>query len=286
MPSDEFDEVQRTVGGDLRVIAVDTLQEALDALASLGGDRGLARAGGRRPGSIAEPARPPEARGTARTHVGHRRTGAVRGGVRAVPRVARRRGVLRSCAPICWSSGRSPARRRARLPRPRHRRAAQRLAGVRRSHRPGVVALRLGGIVLLAAPRPSWQHDRGGRELLRIGLVALVLAEVALSNDQASTVADVARGLGALSIGAASSGASARVISARIAATGAMILFAVITAVAVALLHGGQRQHRGRGPQPLRRARRERGVGDHRRGHRACCRRPTCSRRSCRRRRR
>jgi PDZ domain-containing secreted protein len=39
VPSAEFDEVQRTVGGDLRVVAVDTLQEALDALASFGGDR-------------------------------------------------------------------------------------------------------------------------------------------------------------------------------------------------------------------------------------------------------
>lgn len=39
VPSDEFEEVQAKVGGDLRVIAVDTLAEALDALASLGGDR-------------------------------------------------------------------------------------------------------------------------------------------------------------------------------------------------------------------------------------------------------
>src|SRR4051794_12916099 len=47
---------------------------------------------------------------------------------------------------------------------------------------PIVVALRLGGIVLLGAASVAWRHDRGGRELLRIGLVALVLAEVALSN--------------------------------------------------------------------------------------------------------
>jgi PDZ domain-containing protein len=38
VPSDEYDIVQAKVGGDLRVIAVDTLAEALDALASLGGD--------------------------------------------------------------------------------------------------------------------------------------------------------------------------------------------------------------------------------------------------------
>jgi PDZ domain-containing protein len=38
VPSDEYAVVNAKVGGDLRVIAVDTLAEALDALASLGGD--------------------------------------------------------------------------------------------------------------------------------------------------------------------------------------------------------------------------------------------------------
>jgi PDZ domain-containing protein len=38
VPSDEFEEVQKAVGDDLQVIAVDTLDEALDALASLGGN--------------------------------------------------------------------------------------------------------------------------------------------------------------------------------------------------------------------------------------------------------
>ncbi len=47
VPSDEFDEVRVTVGDDLQVIAVDTLAEALDALASLGGNAGsLAGAAG------------------------------------------------------------------------------------------------------------------------------------------------------------------------------------------------------------------------------------------------
>ena len=100
---------------------------------------------------------------------------------------------------------------------------------------PVVVALRLGGIALLGGASLAWRPDRAGRELLRIGLVALILAEVALSNDQASTLADVARGIGALGLGTCLVGASARVISARIAATGAMILFAVITVVAVSL---------------------------------------------------
>jgi PDZ domain-containing protein len=38
VPTDELKEVEATVGGDLRVIAVDTLAEALDALGSLGGN--------------------------------------------------------------------------------------------------------------------------------------------------------------------------------------------------------------------------------------------------------
>jgi PAS domain S-box-containing protein len=97
----------------------------------------------------------------------------------------------------------------------------------------GVVALRLAGIALLVLASLGWQSDRGGRELLRIGLVALILAE-ALRGDQ-TTVADVARGIGALSIGACLLGASARVISARIAASAAMVIFASLTAIAVAV---------------------------------------------------
>jgi PDZ domain-containing protein len=38
VPSDEYDEVRDAVGDDLRVVKVDTLDEALDALASLGGN--------------------------------------------------------------------------------------------------------------------------------------------------------------------------------------------------------------------------------------------------------
>jgi PDZ domain-containing secreted protein len=38
VPSDEYAAVQAAIGEDVRVIAVDTLQEALDALDSLGGN--------------------------------------------------------------------------------------------------------------------------------------------------------------------------------------------------------------------------------------------------------
>jgi PAS domain S-box-containing protein len=100
---------------------------------------------------------------------------------------------------------------------------------------PVVVALRFTGIVLLVAASTAWRPDRGGRELLRIGLVFLALAEAVLLHDDSSNLADVARGLGAVAVGACLMGASARVISARIAASGALVLFAVITVVAVAL---------------------------------------------------
>ena len=100
---------------------------------------------------------------------------------------------------------------------------------------PVVVGLRLAGIGLLAGASLSWRPDRGGRELLRIGLVALVVAEIAIAGEPQSTLADAARGIGALGVGACLVGASARVISARIAASGAMILFVVITVMAVAL---------------------------------------------------
>ena len=96
-----------------------------------------------------------------------------------------------------------------------------------------VVALRLVGIGLLVIASLGWQSDRGGRELLRIGLVALILAEALRGNQ--TTVADAARGLGAISIGACFLGASARVISARIASSAAMVIFASLTAIAVAV---------------------------------------------------
>jgi hypothetical protein len=47
VPSDELEEVQEAVGDDVQVIAVDSLDEALEALDGLGGDTGsLLAAGG------------------------------------------------------------------------------------------------------------------------------------------------------------------------------------------------------------------------------------------------
>ncbi|MGH9276044.1 MAG: hypothetical protein ACRDZU_15475, partial [Acidimicrobiales bacterium] len=99
----------------------------------------------------------------------------------------------------------------------------------------GIVALRVGGMVVLALTARWWRTHRACRTLLLVGIVALVLAEVALGGDQTSSAVDAARGLGALAIGASLVVASTRAISARIATSAATILFVVITVLAVAL---------------------------------------------------
>jgi hypothetical protein len=101
---------------------------------------------------------------------------------------------------------------------------------------PALSAMRLAGVLLLAVASRWWSTDRGGQVLLWIGLVALVVAEVALHGPADPTsVVDVARGLGALAIGVSLVVASTRAISARIAASAALILFLVITTLAIAL---------------------------------------------------
>ncbi|MDQ2651338.1 MAG: HAMP domain-containing protein, partial [Actinomycetota bacterium] len=98
-----------------------------------------------------------------------------------------------------------------------------------------LAGLRVGGIALISAASVSWRTDRGGRELVRIGMLALVVAELSSLTDKSGSVVDLARMLGALGIGASLLAVSSRVISARIAATGAMLVLAVITVVAVSL---------------------------------------------------
>ena len=97
-------------------------------------------------------------------------------------------------------------------------------------------ALRLASVLLLALASWWWRQAQGGRVLLWLGLVALVVAEVAVQGaDDAGSLGDVARLIGATSIGVSMVLASTRAISARIAATASVILFLVITALAVAL---------------------------------------------------
>lgn len=98
-----------------------------------------------------------------------------------------------------------------------------------------LIGLRVVGIALVTSASVSWRTDRGGRELVRIGMVALMVAELAALTDKSGSVVDLARIVGALGIGASLLAVSSRVISARIAATGAMLVLAVITVVAVTL---------------------------------------------------
>ena len=101
-----------------------------------------------------------------------------------------------------------------------------------------ITALRAGGVVLLAVASRWWRPANGGRTLLWIGLVALVVAEAAARLGAPTAdglLVDAARGLGALGVGAALVAASTRAISARVAASAATILFLVITVLAVAL---------------------------------------------------
>ena len=99
-----------------------------------------------------------------------------------------------------------------------------------------LLALRLGGVLFLAVASRWWQPAHAGRVLLWIGMLALVVADAAEQlGDDPGSVVYVARGLGAAAIGASLVVASTRAISARIAASAAVILFLVITALAVAL---------------------------------------------------
>jgi PAS domain S-box-containing protein len=99
----------------------------------------------------------------------------------------------------------------------------------------GVVALRAGGILLLALVSRWWRTTRGGRLFLLVGLLALAIAEMAPGLDDGASAIDVARAVGALAVGAALVVGSTRAISARIAASAAAILFVVIAVLAVAL---------------------------------------------------
>ena len=87
--------------------------------------------------------------------------------------------------------------------------------------------------MLLALASRWWRTANGGRTVLWIGLLALVVAEVAVGvGDDQGMVIDATRGIGALAVGVALVVASTRAISARIAASAAAILFLVITVLA------------------------------------------------------
>ena len=59
-----------------------------------------------------------------------------------------------------------------------------------------LVGLRILGIALVSLASTAWRTDRGGRELLRIGMVSLIVAELAALTDKSRSVVDLARMLG------------------------------------------------------------------------------------------
>ena len=237
MPSDEYDAVAAAIGDDVEVIAVDTLQEALDALDSLGGNVASLEPAGTPDRHLSGRATPTD---RARAEHADCPPSTCRCGSRPSSRCSWCRwpgSASRSSAPTCSSS-----------------RPLARLASGIGFAALAAAALLSGSLIVDDPDRPdrrraplqrasccslgaslSWRPDDRGRQLFRIGLVALVIAELALAGDEASTLADVARSSARSAVGACLLGASSRVISARIAASGAMVLFAVITVVAVAL---------------------------------------------------
>jgi len=99
---------------------------------------------------------------------------------------------------------------------------------------PAVVGLRGAGIVLLAVGTLRWGEDRASRRALWISLVLMAVAEAASVTD-AGTVADWARGAGALALGTVLLISARRSVPARIAVSTVATLLVVVLAVSVAL---------------------------------------------------
>jgi len=97
-----------------------------------------------------------------------------------------------------------------------------------------VIVLRCAGILLLALGTMGWVDDRATRRALWVALVLLAAAEGAAVVD-AGTVADWARGAGALGLGAVLLSSARRSIPARFAVGAAATLLLVVLAVSVAL---------------------------------------------------
>ncbi|MDP8938381.1 MAG: ATP-binding protein [Actinomycetota bacterium] len=97
-----------------------------------------------------------------------------------------------------------------------------------------VVVVRCAGILLLAVGTMGWVDDRSTRRALWVALVLLAAAEGAAAVD-AGTVADWARGAGALGLGAVLLTSARRSIPARFAVGAAATLLLVVLAVSVAL---------------------------------------------------
>jgi len=99
---------------------------------------------------------------------------------------------------------------------------------------PTVIGLRGAGIVLLAVGTLSWGEDRATRRSLWIALVLIAVAEGA-SATNAGTLADWARGAGALALGAVLITSARRSVPARIAVSAVATLLVVVLAISLAL---------------------------------------------------
>ncbi len=99
---------------------------------------------------------------------------------------------------------------------------------------PAVIALRGAGIVLLAIGTLGWGEERASRRALWISLVLMAAAEAASVTD-AATVADWARGAGALALGTMLITSARRSVPARIAVSTVATLLMVVLAVSLAL---------------------------------------------------
>ena len=97
-----------------------------------------------------------------------------------------------------------------------------------------VVATRGAGIVLLAVGTLGWSEARASRRALWVALVLMAVAEGASVSD-ADTVADWARGLGALGLGTVLITSARRSVPARIAVSTVATLLVVVLAVSLAL---------------------------------------------------
>ena len=97
-----------------------------------------------------------------------------------------------------------------------------------------VISLRGAGIVLLAFGTLGWGEARASRRALWISLVLMAAAEAASVSD-AGTVADWARGAGALALGTMLITSARRSVPARIAVSTVATLLLVVLAVSLAL---------------------------------------------------
>jgi PAS domain S-box-containing protein len=102
------------------------------------------------------------------------------------------------------------------------------------THEAAVITLRGAGIVLLAFGTLGWGEARASRRALWISLVLMAAAEAASVSD-AGTVADWARGAGALALGTMLITSARRSVPARIAVSTVATLLLVVLAVSLAL---------------------------------------------------